>query len=96
MLIGKRIKFEELKDGMDVVVMIRDYYDGKFSGEVIRGRVIQENQGYHKGCLTVAIPTPTLVYDTDNFWLVTEKNEYCECQYIHDEDFACPCGYPGG
>lgn len=93
MLIGKRIKFEDLKHGMDVVVQIRNYEDGVFSGEVIRGRIVFENQGYHNGCLTILCPTPAIVYDTDNFWMVTEQKD---CEYApHTEDFACPCGYAG-
>lgn len=76
MLIGKRIKFEDLKHGMDVVVQIRNYEDGVFSGEVIRGRIVFENQGYHKGCLTILCPTPAIVYDTDNFWMVETKMEF--------------------
>lgn len=74
MLIGKRIKFEDLKDGMDVVVQMRDYYDGSSIGKPIRGRIVQENPGWYNGCTTIIEDSvPRLVYDSDNFWLVVER-----------------------
>lgn len=90
MLIGKRIKFEDLKDGMEVVSQLILFEDRTFAGEVLRGVVQCEQFGDKTLRTKDEGRRRVLILSRDNFWLVTE-----ECEYDHNPDFCCPCGFAG-